>query len=64
MATNQGKATIRKNRKVTVKKHDGQNEPKEQPEPPLKERVRMHVRTHQKQVASSVALNLCRCEQG
>jgi hypothetical protein len=32
-------------------KHDGQNEPKEQPKPPLKERVRVYVRTHQKQVA-------------
>jgi hypothetical protein len=32
-------------------KHDGQNEPKEQPKPPLKERIRVYVHTHQKQVA-------------
>ena len=32
-------------------KRDGQNEPKEQPKPPLKEGVRVYVRTHQKQVA-------------
>jgi hypothetical protein len=51
MATNQGKTAIRKNRKVTGSKDDGQNEPKEQPKPPLKERVRVYVRTHQKQVA-------------
>lgn len=32
-------------------KHDNQNEPKEQPKPPLKERIRVYVHTYQKQVA-------------
>jgi multidrug resistance efflux pump len=50
MATSQGKTAIRNNRS-DGQKHDGQNEPKEQPKPPLKERVRVYLRTQQKQVA-------------
>jgi hypothetical protein len=59
-----GKNGLQEKTQGTAQKEESENEPEEQPKPPLKERVRIYVRSHRKQVTIGAIAFVVLCIAG